>query len=113
MKREHRILKNEQFQTLIKKGTIIRTPLCYAYYLPNDNHILRVGIAVSKKIGNAVTRNKIKRQMRATIRQYIKTHVGDYIFIAKKAILDTSYVDLTHAVATIFAKNGEINEKKK
>lgn len=113
MKREHRILKNEQFQTIIKTGSLQRTPLCYAYYLPNDLNKLRVGVAVSKKIGNAVTRNKIKRQLRAAIRPYVKTHTGDYIFIAKKEIMDQSFKKLELAIARIFGHIGVTNEKKK
>lgn len=113
MKREHRILKNEQFQLIIKKGLLKRSALCYAYRLPNDLNTLRVGVAVSKKIGNAVVRNKIKRQMRAAIRPYTKTRIGDFVFIAKKDILNHSFKDLEHAIAHIFDNNGEKNEETK
>lgn len=110
MKREHRILKNEQFQVIYRKGKLIRTPLCYGYYLPNDLNLLRVGFAVSKKVGNAVVRNKIKRQLRAIVRPYVQTHRGDFVFVAKKDLLLYSFADLTKAVATIFDENGEKNE---
>lgn len=110
MKREHRLLKNEQFQTIFRKGKLIRTPLCYGYYLRNDLNLLRVGFAVSKKVGNAVVRNKIKRQLRAIVRPYVATHVGDFVFVAKKDLLKYSFADLTKAVASIFDKNGENNE---
>lgn len=113
MKRENRILKNEQFQLLIKSGMQKRSALCYAYTLPNDLNTLRVGIAVSKKIGNAVVRNKIKRQMRAAIRPYVHKRTGDFVFIAKKDILTHSFKDLENAIAYIFDNNGEKNEEKK
>ena len=106
MKRDNRILKNEQFQTIIKVGKLTRTNLCYVYYCPNELGVLRVGIAVSKKIGNAVVRNKIKRQAKAIVRKYVVTHEGDFVIIAKKAILDQSFADLEQAIAAIFNKNG-------
>ncbi len=106
MKRDNRILKNEQFQTIIKHGKLTRTNLCYGYYSVNDLGLLRVGIAVSKKIGNAVVRNKIKRQAKAIIRNYVNTHEGDFVIIAKKTILDQSFADLERAIAEIFNKNG-------
>ncbi len=65
-----------------------------------------MGIAVSKKIGNAVVRNKVKRQAKAIIRNYVNTHEGDFIIIAKKAILDQSFADFEQAIAVIFNKNG-------
>ncbi|OQC10973.1 MAG: Ribonuclease P protein component [Tenericutes bacterium ADurb.Bin087] len=107
MKREHRILKNEQFQAIIKNGVLTKTPLCYGYFTPNELETLRVGVAVSKKIGNAVTRNKIKRQIKAIVRPYIKTHTGDFIIVAKKEINNSSFGDLVNAIAKIFDNNGD------
>lgn len=107
MKREHRILKNEQFQTIIKTGKLIKTPLCYGYFVPNELETLRVGIAVSKKIGNAVIRNKIKRQIKAIVRPYVKTHAGDFIIVAKKEIINSSFDDKEKAIGKIFDENGD------
>lgn len=112
MNKEHRIRKNEQFQTIIKKGTLYKYSLCYCYYMPNELDKLRIGIAVSKKVGNAVIRNKIKRQIRAIVRPYVRTHTGDYIFVAKKDILKHSFNELSQTIAIIFDENGEYNEKK-
>ena len=113
MKRENRLLKNAQFQIVFRKGKLIRTPLCYGYYYDNDLNILRVGIAVSKKVGNAVVRNKVKRQIRAIVRPYVNSHYGDFVFVAKKKLLDASFSDLEKAMAHIFDENGEKNEEKK
>lgn len=113
MKREHRILKNEEFQIIIKSGKLTRTPLCYGYYRPNNDETLRVGVAVSKKIGNAVTRNKIRRQIKAIARPYTMTHSGDFIFVAKKEVLNHSFSDLENAIMKIFSENGEKHEEKK
>jgi ribonuclease P protein component len=58
----------------------------------NTLNTLRFGIIVSKKVGNAVKRNKIKRLLRTFFRLN-KTIMerADYIFIAKNNIKDISY----------------------
>lgn len=113
MNRKNRILKNEDYQVLIKTGKLIRTPLCYGYYRPNELETLRVGVAVSKKIGNAVTRNRIKRRIKAIVRPYTKTHAGDFVLVAKKDVLESSFSDLTNAIMKIFSENGEKHEETK
>lgn len=110
MKRAHRILKNDDYQIIIKSGKLTKTSLCYGYYRLNELQTLRVGIAVSKKIGNAVTRNKVKRQIKAIARSYVKTHVGDFVIVAKKGVLTNTFHDLEIAIMKIFAENGEKHE---
>lgn len=112
MKKLNRIRKNSEFQRIIKTGKLTRTNLCYGYYVENNVQVLRIGVAVSKKIGNAVVRNKIKRQIRALVHPYVKTHSGDFVLVAKSDVLKNSFLDLTLALNRIFEKNGETNEKK-
>ena len=58
-----KIKKNSDFQKLFKKGKKAFSPYLTLIYFPSDS--LSMGIAVSKKHGNAVTRNRIKRLVRA------------------------------------------------
>ena len=66
MKKEYRIKKNEEFQKIIRQKKSIVHSKFVIYFRKNDEH-LRIGISVSKKLGNAVVRNKIKRQIRMMI----------------------------------------------
>jgi ribonuclease P protein component len=66
MKRQFRILKHQEFDRIIHGGKALRTPHYSIYLEPNEGKA-RIGIAVSKKNGGAVTRVKIKRQVRAMI----------------------------------------------
>lgn len=54
-------------------------------YLPNNLAIPRVGLVTSRKVGNAVTRNKIKRQMRVIIKNFFLSSCDslDYIVIVR------------------------------
>jgi ribonuclease P protein component len=58
-----RIKKNTHFQKLFKKGKKVFSPNITLLYFPSDK--LSMGVAVSKKHGKAVKRNRIKRLLRA------------------------------------------------
>ena len=63
----------------------------------NLNNIIAVGYTATKKLGNAVLRNKAKRKMRELARKVI-TKYGKknyyYVLIAKSSIFKTSFLDL-------------------
>ena len=58
-----RIKKNTDYQKLFNKGKKAFSPYISLIYLPSQK--MRMGLAVSKKHGNAVKRNRIKRLLRA------------------------------------------------
>ena len=95
MKKEFRIKSNEEFSTLVKVGKRIKRNEFHIYYLQNIYSHNRFGVSVSTKIGNAVTRNKIKRQLRAIMDDFNKssTKQHDIIVIAKQGFLNNSFKD--------------------
>lgn len=91
MKKEYRIKKNEEFQAIIKTKKSIANKKFVIYYRNNDEH-LKVGISVSKKLGNAVVRNKTKRQVRMMVQEvFDKTQKRDFIIIVRNRFLLDSY----------------------
>jgi len=94
MKKEIRIKSNEEFSFLVKTGKRIKTPEFHIYYLKNNKGNNRFGISVSTKLGNAVTRNRIKRQLRAIIDDFNKsstTQTLDIIVVAKQGFLNNTF----------------------
>ena len=64
---KNRIKKYSEFQKVIEEGDVKKTSFFVSYALKNELGYSRYGISVPKKIGNAVLRNRIKRQVRSAI----------------------------------------------
>ena len=93
MKKREMIKSKKDFTTLIKTGKFIKTKDYVIYYKENDLEKMRFGLAISNKIGNAVTRNKLKRQTREIIdnlKSLFKNNT-DYIIMIRKGCLETPF----------------------
>ena len=65
MKKTVIIKKNYEFKYFFKKGSYVPGKLLEIFIYKNKSEKNRIGIVVSKKVGGSVTRNKIKRFIRA------------------------------------------------
>ena len=108
MNRYHRVTNNLDFTRIIHKGSSIKTDALVLYYTRNSD-LLKVGFAVSKKVGNAVTRNKVKRQLRSIFRNYINQYPTlEIIVVVRKSYLSYTYEQIAISVAKMLNKT-EIN----
>jgi ribonuclease P protein component len=89
---QERIRKKKDFLSLYKRGSRYRGRYFNLIYLSNGLNFSRMAVIASKKVGNAVKRNRIKRKMRVLFRRNKKLLESplDIIFIAKKEILEAS-----------------------
>ncbi|UCZ53253.1 ribonuclease P protein component [Bacillus shivajii] len=97
MKKENRLKKNEEFQIVFQQGTSVANRQFVVYQLKKqDQHNIRIGLSVSKKLGNAVTRNRIKRVIREVMKEYLpKLHQNyDLIIIARKPVTNMDYEEV-------------------
>ena len=65
MKKKNRLLKTKQFKEVLDYNKVKKSPQFIVFVKPNKLNHLRVGLSVSKKIGKAHERVKIRRQIRA------------------------------------------------
>ena len=93
MKVKNRIKKAEEFQSMIKKGAKIVNQSFVIYYGQKDDDEARIGISVSKKLGNAVHRNLYKRQVRMMCHELIdfKNTNHDLVLIIRFNYSSLSY----------------------
>lgn len=91
---KQRILrKNKQFQGIYQHGKSYANRYMVLYVMPNANTETKVGFAAGKRLGNAVTRNRVKRLLRETYRlnqQQLKPGF-DLLIVGRKPIIDVKY----------------------
>ncbi|MDP4040715.1 ribonuclease P protein component [Mycoplasma mycoides] len=101
MKNKRVIKKNFEFQEIINYKKTVKNFCFVIYYKDNDQSYLKYGISVGKKIGNAVIRNKVKRQIRMILRQNINeigTVSKDVIILVRKSVLELKYATLSKSL---------------
>jgi ribonuclease P protein component len=96
MKRQYRLRRNSDFQRVRRLGKFHASPLMVLAFLRNELDHSRFGFVVSKRLGKAVRRNKIKRRMReATRLRLSQIKPGfDVVFIARKPVAQVCYPEI-------------------
>ncbi len=103
--------KNREFTRVYSKGKSYATSNLVLYSLLNGFSENRVGFSISKKIGKAVVRNKLKRRLKEIIRLEDNLKKGyDLVFIARKPIVELDYRRLKKDVVKLL-KKAEIYKK--
>ena len=95
MKVINRIKASDDFALTIKKGKAQRDQSYVIHYRTNELDYARVGISVSSKLGNAVARNHIKRQVRSMCDELIdyNNQKLDIVIVVKQGFLSRSFDD--------------------
>ena len=94
MKRVNRVTRNEDFTRIIGKKKSVSNGIFVVYYLENSLDHMRIGISVGKKIGNAVRRNKVKRQLRMMLNDLCNFNdSSDLIVIVRSTYNNQSFIE--------------------
>lgn len=96
LKKYEIIKKNIDFNDIINTGAYFKNKCYYIYYKVNKMNFPLFGLAVSKKCGNAVVRNKIKRQLRFIIdnNKYLFDSGVSYVIIPRRIINNLSFKEM-------------------
>jgi len=100
MKFSESLKKNKDFQVVYKKGKSFGNRYLVMYLLPNELGKNRIGISVSKKVGNSIVRHHLTRLIRESYRLHEeKFQCGyDVVIIARTTAKDRTYREIESAL---------------
>lgn len=116
LQKVYRLKKKSDIQLLFKKGKSIADPYLVLYlYKRTEGQHPRIAFAVSKKIGNAVVRNRIKRLLREGVRPYVSQLDRNYdiIFVARAKIKGISLQDIEKCILKLLTRGKLLKEAEK
>ena len=108
MKVINRIKDKREFVSVVKKGKTLKETPYVIHYLKNELSVCRVGLSVSKRIGNAVIRNKVKRQTRAMCDSLIdySSHAFDVVIVVKAEFVNSDFESNKKSLNNLLSKIG-------
>lgn len=100
---------NSDFRRVYHRGKSCAKPALVVYSMKNRVGICRVGITVSKKIGNAVERNRSRRIIRAAFQSVMSRYelegTYDFVLVARTK---TKYLKATHVEKALVECLGQV-----
>ena len=106
-KRRDFVLSNKFGKKIFNKNFILQK----YNQIEQDQPSLKFGFTATKRIGNAVKRNRAKRRMRALISLFLKENrllfeeTSSYIIVAKKSLIEASFLDLRNEMKECLSKS--------
>jgi len=113
VKRNFHLTQTKDFTRVKKEGKSRHHKLAVLVFIPNNMEYSRVAFVASKTVGNAVTRNLVKRRMKACVADsWSNVKLGwDLVFYARTAGTLASYNNLQEAISVLLKKAGLIIDK--
>ncbi len=109
MKKKDIIKSKREFNYIINNCSYIKNKNFVIYIKKKEDKIPLFGIAISKKVGNAVERNKLKRQTRMIIdilKQNFKNY-NDYIIMIKKDCKLISFKEMKESLENLIERSNQ------
>ena len=108
--RAHRLRRNAEIRHVRRSGHRCSHPLLLLFTQDNNRASARFAITVSRRVGNAVARNRVRRRIREAIRQHLENVPPgwDFLFVARGGAAVASYQELAEAVAELLNRAGAL-----
>ncbi len=105
MQRRHRISGAKRHSRIHREGSSAVNWLLVIRYLPNGLDHSRFAFVVSRRVGNAVTRNRVKRRLREAVRERPVSSGWDAVFIARRNAQGANYRELSRAAWNLLRRS--------
>jgi len=111
-KKPETLKKNSDFRRVYTRGTSYVTEYIVMYVYHHHERNRRIGFSVSKKIGKAVIRNRIRRVFKEVYRlsEYKLIDGIDLVLIARKNITGADYSQIRDSIYLLYKKAGILRE---
>ena len=107
--RRYRLGDNKNYRFVYRRGKSVPSRNIVLVHLKGKD--LKIGFSVSGKVGNAVTRNRIRRWMREDVRMIrARMKCGKYIIVARPALKDVSHEALTRELMQLLVRAKVLKE---
>ena len=106
MKKEYRVKRSQDFDNIIRKKQSFANRQFVIYYQKNNLDHMRLGISVSKKLGKAHERNRLKRYVREsfkTRKDFLKNY--DIIIIVRPAAKGLSFLEFGSSIDHVLKRS--------
>ena len=104
MKKEYRVKKSQDFDNIIRKKQSFANRQFVIYYQENKLDHMRLGISVSKKLGKAHERNRLKRYVRESFKTR-KDFLNDIIIIVRPAAKGLSFLEFGSSIDHVLKRS--------
>ncbi|GGE06137.1 ribonuclease P protein component [Marinithermofilum abyssi] len=116
MQKQYRLKRRNDFRRAFRTGSSAANRQFVVYRSPRrEKGPVRVGISVSRKVGNAVTRNRIKRLVKEVVRQWVDDLPAntDLIIIARNPAAEMDYHQIQSSLRHVFHRAQLLPKQKR
>ncbi len=106
MAQDSRLTKPGQYALVYRQGRSWTSGPLALRAMPNGLPTARCGISVSRRIGNAVTRNRVKRWLREIVRGTELQPGHDFVLVARAAAPEAGYAGVKEATLRLLNRAG-------
>ncbi len=104
MRRQLRLRSRREYNAIFKQGRIWSNELLVLRTLPNQLNHNRFGLVTSRRVGNAVVRNRVRRRLREILRSLATRPGWDVVISARAAAARADYHELERVVTKLLAR---------
>lgn len=110
LRAERYLNRKAQFTLIYDTGASWSNKSMVLRAVPNGLEMARYGFTISRRVGNAVVRNRVKRLLREILKQIPLKPGWDIVFIARIAAAKLSYAEIEESVGSLLHRAGMVAE---